>query len=428
MPTLRADVRQADRLLSGIIQQIRKTGRPVEEYHAQLESWERDLIDELNAAVVAGTIDETLRALVKMPAYGKKLVPILAMVAEAEQESLHPDFRIGKQGKQVFATLSEDDIEQFPDPEWQIAGILQTSTVSLIFGPSGTGKTFLGLDIAGHVARGMNWLGRRVKQSNVLYVFAEGKYGLKPRILAWRKHHEQNTSPNIRFIARPVQLVNDRQMLLDTVAEQEVTPALIVIDTFSNCAVGMNQNDRADVFKVLSTAHDLVREHGCHVMIVHHTNRQDMVNGSAAFKNHVDTMVSLSRASEDAPIIVHCEKQRDAEPFEDITLQLQVIQLYTDPETLEQVNSCAVIAGTATTTQKVTTQVERRMLDVLTSLGRTSYNAWRKKCQDAKIVKATSFYGYVSRLVDNNRVRKDAEGPGRRTWYEVVQETSSSSS
>lgn len=346
----------------------------------------------------------------------------------AEQGELHPDFRIGKKGKKVFKTYSEDDIEALPDPESMIAGTLQAATVSILAGQSNVGKTFVALDIAEHTARGMDWIGRSVKQGNVLYIYAESRLGLKPRIMAWKKHHNLPSTPNLAFIPRPVQLIDEREFLLDTIAEQEVAPSLVVIDTFSNCAVGINQNDQMDVYRVLATAHEIVREYGCHVMIVHHTNKSDGVNGSAAFKNHVDTMIRLDRADKNAPVIMHCEKQRDAAQFDDITLQLEVVDLHINQDTLETVTSCVVAPCNAPAQEDVPSQTEQKMLDVLTLLGRTSYNSWKKACEDAKVVKPTSFYTYVQKMVDQHRVCKDSEGRGRKTWYEAVKPTSSTSS
>jgi len=347
---------------------------------------------------------------------------------QVEQEDLHPDFRIGKQGKKVFKTLSEDDIEDFPDIEYMVSGLLQTASTSLLFSESNSGKTFAALDLAEHIARGMSWQGRKVKQGPCLYIYAESRLGLKPRILAWKKHHNLPSTPNLQFITRPVQLLDDREQLLDTLAELEVTPALVVIDTFSNCSEGINQNDQAEVYRVLATAHEIAREYGSHVMVVHHTNKQGSANGSQAFKNHCDTMIELRRADKFSPIVMHCEKQRDGEQFNDFAMQLQVVDLYINPETLELVTSCVIVADTTPAAETGLSQTQQKMLDILALQGRTSFNAWKKACEDARVCKPTSFYMHVQSLVDQGRVKKEAEGPGKKTWYEVLIETSSTSS
>ncbi len=338
-----------------------------------------------------------------------------------------PDTRIGKRGKPVYKTLTEDDIECFPDISYMVSGLLQTSTVSLLFGESNSGKTFVALDIAEHVARGILWQGRRVEQGPVLYIYAESRLGLKSRIQAWKKHHDLPSTPHLQFITRPVQLVNDRETLLETIAEQEVAPALIVVDTFSNCAVGTNQNDQAEVYRVLATAHEIVQEYGSHVLVVHHTNKQGIANGTQAFKNHVDTMIQLSRADKYAPVLVHCEKQRDGEQFNDFALQLQVVDLYVKPDTLEPISSCVVVASDTPDKESVIPQTQQKMLEVLSLLGRSSCNRWQRACEEAKVVKPTSFYKYVESMVSSELVSKESEGKGKPTWYEALDTTSTTS-
>src|SRR5258708_39807790 len=96
------------------------------------------------------------------------------------------------------------------------------------------------------------------------------------------------------------------------------------------CATGTNQNDQMEVTRILDIAHEMGRGHGCPVMIIHHTNRQGLFNGTASFKNHVDTMIELlkeEKSKKDPSIIMRCEKQRDAELFEDIRLALHRVEL-----------------------------------------------------------------------------------------------------
>ena len=51
-----------------------------------------------------------------------------------------------------------------------------------------TMKTFLALDIAAHVSLGLEWHGRPVRPGRVVYVYAEGRTGLGPRLRAWKAY------------------------------------------------------------------------------------------------------------------------------------------------------------------------------------------------------------------------------------------------
>ena len=56
-----------------------------------------------------------------------------------------------------------------------------TLGVTLLYGPTGSGKSFVALDYAFQIAQ----------TGPVVYVAAEGAAGYAARVLAWRKHHGQ---------------------------------------------------------------------------------------------------------------------------------------------------------------------------------------------------------------------------------------------
>lgn len=58
---------------------------------------------------------------------------------------------------------------------WLIKRTLPQKGVALIYGHPSSGKSFLALDIAMHVALGWDWNGLRVRKGLVVYVAAEGR-------------------------------------------------------------------------------------------------------------------------------------------------------------------------------------------------------------------------------------------------------------
>lgn len=315
---------------------------------------------------------------------------------ETKQEQDDNKTRINQRGKRVFKVITEADVDQFPDLKWAISGILTAESVSLIFGDSNVGKTFFALQVARCIAREQQWFGRNVKGGYVLYIYAEGKYGLKPRLRALRQFYNEGMTDKIHFIPFPVHLLNDRLTLLETVADLEaeynLNYALVVIDTISNCALGINQNDQAEVIQVLDTAHDIASNYHAHVMVIHHTNKQGGANGSAALKNHVDTQIELKRPLETSPVIVaHCEKQRDGAPkFDDILLELQIVDLGENPETLEPITSCVMVLSEnkAPAIEKAE-QESAIMLAILKEHEPISQTQWEEKCKARGISQRT---------------------------------------
>lgn len=318
---------------------------------------------------------------------------------------------IGKAGKKVFKTLSMSEIKKKLRPESLIPGILHRVGSSIIFGAPGTSKTFLALDIAFHLGYGMTWQGRQLPQSRVLYVYGEGNAGLINRIEGWQKYHNQPDTENVQFICAPVQLMTERNILCATIEEQEEIPAFIVLDTFSVCAEGIDENDNSKVAQFIAAANYIAETYQTHVCIIHHTNKSGEYRGAVAFKGNVSTMISLNREDRDAPVVMHCEKQKDAEEFADIRLQLKQVDICFDDDALETVTSCVVVAadesqyGASQTNKKEQTT----MLEVLTTYGRLTGNRWAAKCKELG-VSARAFK-------DNAKILREAK---RVTWEKPV--------
>src|SRR5207244_2735924 len=56
-----------------------------------------------------------------------------------------------------------------PAPRWLVDNYLVAETISVLFGPSGGGKTFVALDLALAIATGHPWLGEPVDGGYVVY-------------------------------------------------------------------------------------------------------------------------------------------------------------------------------------------------------------------------------------------------------------------
>lgn len=284
-------------------------------------------------------------------------------VEEDEEES--PLFTKGKNDKKVIRLFSIDDVYATPDPRYLINHILELASVSLLYGVSGTGKTFTSLDLALCVAHGLYWHGNRVKPGVVWYINTEGARGLKKRLKAWYKEHpDLDPTPNFKVIPWPVNLQSDLTDLLNTLDDVEPKPLLIVIDNFSMCTT-VDQNKQDQVAPILRAVTHIVQTYGSHVLLVHHTNKDEDFNGTMAFRNHVDVMIQLKKEDktrQDSPILFTSQKARDDEPFRDIRLELKQIILGTDPETLEPITSCVMVDTNQAEQEKPTPEIQMNML------------------------------------------------------------------
>ena len=65
-----------------------------------------------------------------------------------------------KSSKAGFRFLTVGEVMKLPDPEWLVAGILPAKSIAQLYGGSGSGKSFVALDMALSVATGRPWLGK----------------------------------------------------------------------------------------------------------------------------------------------------------------------------------------------------------------------------------------------------------------------------
>lgn len=345
---------------------------------------------------------------------------------QAPPDELEADARIttGKNGTKVFRTLSMSEVKKMPRAKWQIPGIYQAVSVSLTYGDANTGKTFVDLDIALHLAYGLSWQGRKVEQTRVLYIYGEGNEGLANRIEAWQQWHDLPDTDYIQFICFPVQIISELDILCATLEEQGTVPGLVTIDTFSVCAEGVPENDNVEIAKFIACASHIKRTYKTHVHIIHHAGKNGDYRGAAAFRGNVDTMTLLSREAPDAPVIMTCKKQKDAPYYTDIRLQLETVNLGFDQESLETITSCVVTACTSPSMSEEKANKEQVvMLESLTDSGRLSTDVWKQACL-AKGISRNAFYDRKKELVQTGRVREEAMGIGKPTYYSVVKDPS----
>ncbi len=165
----------------------------------------------------------------------------------------------GDESSIIFHTV--DDVLNFPDPEWLINNMIAKGTFVVLYGPAGVGKSFLALSWAFAVAAGRSWLDYPVTHGAVLYIAAEGGFGLKPRILAQLQRSQFPAGLPIRFMTEPVQIGDEKQAegLLRAIRKEFDQPALIIIDTLARCFTGGDENSSRDMGIFVATVERLKR-------------------------------------------------------------------------------------------------------------------------------------------------------------------------
>jgi hypothetical protein len=169
--------------------------------------------------------------------------------------------------------LSVDDLIALPQRDYLVKGLLSPAESGLLVGAKNARKTFLALHVCYGVAQG--WptiLGRRVKQTPVLYLIAEGEAGIGKRVKALVQRYGRCSAFHV--IAQPIDLLRSNAStgdLHDVIEAAKMCQAgLIVVDTVSRAMMGGDENGPVDMGTLAANLNILRHETGAHVMGVNH--------------------------------------------------------------------------------------------------------------------------------------------------------------
>lgn len=263
----------------------------------------------------------------------------LAALVEAAEPVVAPPGSAPRPSARI-TLLDIDEIENMPAPAWLIDGILTKGGLSLTWGKSGALKSFVAADMALCIATGHPWQGRAVQQGLVIYVAAEGAYGLARRIVGWRRTKGRDLpKPSFRLVPHTIALTGeDLQHLIAAIVAIGEAPVLIVLDTLARTFGAGDENRQADMNAYVTAADRLREATGANVMIVHHSgvHEESRERGSNVLRGAADTVINVTRRNQTKLEIINQApkgKQKDADEFPTIKLRTQKVSftLSSDP-------------------------------------------------------------------------------------------------
>jgi RecA-family ATPase len=185
--------------------------------------------------------------------------------------------------------LRRHQLRDLPSPEPLIARTLDLRTIALLVGNRSTLKTFIALDWACSVATGHPWQGRPTRAGRVLYVAAEGAFGLHQRIEAWETAWDLSTDETLDIYPAPINLT-DRDQVTELAAISDGY-TLVVLDTLARCAVGADENSARDMGLIVDSIFKVRGNGDRTVLLVHHTGKdRETTRGSSSLEAGVDTV------------------------------------------------------------------------------------------------------------------------------------------
>jgi hypothetical protein len=246
-----------------------------------------------------------------------------------------------------FRVVPAHEFAQGQPPQWMIKGVLPRAQLAVLFGESGSGKSFAALDMAVDIAMGTSWRDLTTKKGRVVYIAAEGAGGFRKRLkaIAFERGLELEQIP-IGVIADAPNLMEGRDA--KAVAQSIVDAGgadLVIVDTFAQTMPGANENAGEDVGKALAHCKGIHAATGALVMLVHHSGKDSSkgARGWSGLRAAADVELEVVRADEARSLSV--TKQKDGEDGAEFAFKLQTVVLGID-EDGEEITSCVVEHGT----------------------------------------------------------------------------------
>ena len=295
----------------------------------------------------------------------------------------------------TFSPASELTGVQEPT-SWLIKSFLEAGTLSCVFGPPESLKTFVVTDLGFHVAAGMEWHGQRVEGGNVLYLCGEGRRPYRRRISVLEIRHGIKAdrffvSSGSAALLDPAGLA-ELESAADEISEKHGNPSLIIVDTLNRNFGPGDENNTTDMTKFIIALDRLRERFKCAILIVHHTGLQDTGRGrgNSALRGALDFEYSVTRKGtgiEDTVIKLSCSKCKDHDRPPTIAFKPVVVDLGLLDEDLQPVTSLVLDRTEYTPQQRKEKKLSPAQwiaLEALRSACRGSDSAhldkWRAEC------------------------------------------------
>ncbi|GEC30667.1 AAA family ATPase [Sinorhizobium fredii] len=312
---------------------------------------------------------------------GKTKADLLAYIAE--QATPAP--------RERFSLDWFHEIEDSMPKETFIKGVFGVNEFTMLSGKPGSGKSVITTDMACHVAAGMDWHGRKVKQGLVVYIAAERKDLTKRRMLAFRKRHGVGAIPLLVMGGRMdlTTGLKDAEDIAATIKRAEEDCGMpcvwIIVDTLTRAFGPGDQNTSKDMTKFIQSC-DTIRETvtGSHVTVIHHTGwAGDRGKGAIDLDGAVDASFLVKK--EAGGYLLECDGTNDGDEGVITHFRMEGVQVGIDEDGQPTMAPVVIPTDGKTAGEKLVASVKGHAAAVLEALetvcheeGMATDEEWRR--------------------------------------------------
>ena len=294
----------------------------------------------------AGAQPVTARSLVRLANEHGAHIDLRAQTASAADFDAAVEAAKDTSKPSRFEVLPAGTFASREPPQWIIKGMVPRAELLVLYGESGSGKSFVVLDMTMAIARGLPWRGRKTRQGRVVYVAAEGAGGFRNRVKAYATEHQVDldqlpfgvvhAAPNL-LSTKKGNVESDVVELARAIGQADV----IVVDTFAQTTPGANENSGEDMGQALAHCKLLHRATGALVVLVHHAGKDPTkgARGWSGIKAAADAELEVVRDGDLR--ILRNTKQKDGEDGQIWGFKLRQVNIGIDEDD-ELITSCVV--------------------------------------------------------------------------------------
>lgn len=263
-----------------------------------------------------------------------------ALHAESDAEAFYKqalaEYEANKEENPLLKWLSYDSdaaLDRIASQQWLIYQVLPVDAFGVVYGPSGSYKSFVGMDLSACVASGMKWHGNDTDNpGHVIYVGAEGATGLHLRKKAWEIRHGKKLN-NLAILGtavtinRPLECQIFVELCLAAAESINEPIKLIVVDTLARSFEG-EENSATDMGAFVRACDNIRAATGATVLVVHHSGKDadKGARGSSALRAACDFEYKVVSPGKKVTKL-SCTKAKDSDPFDDMTFKLNVVEI-----------------------------------------------------------------------------------------------------
>jgi len=276
------------------------------------------------------------------------------------------------QQRKEYPFIMFSDVAPRLDTTALIQGIIKPDSFIVIYGESGSGKTFDALHRDLCIASGNDYFGRYADKGLVVYLAAEGGDSTRNRVYAYRRE----LFPSASFVLVPYSMDllkpgGDVDGVINLVRELESLTGekciKVTQDTLARAMAGGNENSSEDMGALVANADRIRHALGCCFEFVHHAGKDAArgARGHSSLRAATDTEIEISACN--GVHVVRPTKQRDFTLGDEFAFTLRQVEIGMDARG-EVITTCVPVPvdshEAAGRKHRPTTQ-ERFAIDVL---------------------------------------------------------------